>query len=1348
MKQFLAIVLLACGLQFNADAQQVNNLPAVDIIDAQYRGTSVAVRDWDYTRSFSDERTKNEKLGYHPKGDWPLHESVDPSALPQGEDPAWQKEKPLHTISVAKAADVNYDGIGYTGVNPSDNILDVGPNHVIQMVNASSGAQFQIFDKSGTSLAGPLQFDNFFGFGSGLGDPIVLYDALADRWFMAEFTSGSNDFNIAVSQTADPLGSYHLYTFTADNFPDYLKFGVWTDMYIMTSNESGPSAVYALDRVSMLAGSLATMQRFTVPDYPTIGFQATTPVTFDVGNAPPAGAPGMFMRMADDAWSTAITNDRLEIWSMDIDFANSSNSVVTGPVLLNTDAFDTELCGYTSFSCFQQPGTSVQLDPLREVLMNRVQYKNLGTHEAIVCNHVTDVDGNDRGGVRWYELRRTGGIANAWGIHQQGTYSPDTDSRFMAGIAMNDLGDISLFYNVTSSSTFPGVRYTGRFANDPLGQMTIAEVSVVEGAGSNGSNRYGDYNSLDVDPADGISFWGTANYNPSSSWSTRIAGYAFSQLNCTAPTVSYDISEDCLNGTFSIQVTIENDGDATEYALTSFANDTTVQVGLSPGIYSVGPFAIGELVGLEIAHNEDPACNVSFGSLTSDGSSCCTAPTLDVTTVPDCESGVFDASVNIGSDGDASDYSVYVIEDGVETFIGSFLDGDVDLGEYPLGTTIDVRVEHTDFSYCDQTVSGITVSAVCNDECSGALPIACGDVVTGTTIGATVESPDPGTCGTTAGTGGGVWYRFTGQNSSNPSALSGTVGDEVQLSTCNDAGATPGSTDYDTKIRVFSGDCGNLSCVAGLDDADGCSAFSTLLTFETVVGTEYFVLVHGYQASEGNFDLSMTCTPPPACDEPSDLTAITQVDGALLTWFENGLSETWDLEFGAAGFAQGDGTVVPGIDETSYQLSGLESATSYDFYVRSNCPGGLDNSNWVFGSFTTTSDFCAGDVFTDPGGVDDFYDNDQLVIYQICPQNPSENVSITFDFVDIEVNVSGTGIQDGCWDFLTIYDGPDTSSPVLAQTLCGELEVSGQTPSDPNSLLQAGDVFTATNGCLTVVFESDAVVINQGWSATVDCGAEVVDCSAFDTAPVDLTKSFDPVDGVQDRVQVKWFKDTPQVRYTVEDNAACDIEYWAYRFRDDEFSPWVNIPPAERDTSRLPYTTVKKNNNKELFKWPLKFRLNNGTNQVLPNRGYRWRVRCYCDQGALIDGAQVISPWSEVRFFNTPDFDPETGIYTPPGDIVDGSADAKSGAGQDHLTIYPNPNDGESFTIQFGSELSGNGVLDVMDMRGRIIHSELVTVKNGQLSNVIRFDSALRTGIYHLMMDIDGEVYREKFVVD
>ena len=176
------------------------------------------------------------------------------------------------------------------------------------------------------------------------------------------------------------------------------------------------------------------------------------------------------------------------------------------------------------------------MDPLREVLMNRICYRNLSSfgYEAIGCTHAVDVNATDRAAMRWYELHRTVGIANAWAVQQQGTYSPDANDRWMGSIAINNNGDVGLSYNIagtTGGNVYPGIRYTGRYKDDPLGQMTFAETSIVAGTASNGDNRYGDYGSLDVDPSDGTSFYGTAMYNPASAWSTRMFKFSFTPLN-------------------------------------------------------------------------------------------------------------------------------------------------------------------------------------------------------------------------------------------------------------------------------------------------------------------------------------------------------------------------------------------------------------------------------------------------------------------------------------------------------------------------------------------------------------------------------------------------------------------------------------------------------------------------------------------------------------------------------------------------------------------------------------------------------------------------------------------------
>lgn len=424
---------------------------------------------------------------------------------------------------------LDFAGAPFSGVQPPDTVGDVGPSHYIQMINGAGGAIYRIYDKSGTLIAGP-SFLDLLGSGScasGLGDPIVLYDELADRWMMSEFALFGNHLCVYVSQGPDPVTSgWFNYDFTTPSFPDYPKYAVWPDAYYVGTNESSV-ALYALDRVRMLAGMSATSQRFTVPDLGGFGFQMVIPSDLDGGSAPPAGAPSVFMRHKDDEVHGGPNDpgaDFLEIFEFHVDWVTPANSTVTGPIAIPIAEIDSNLCGLFSFSCFEQPGTGTELDPLREVVMHRLAYRNFGGHETLVGNLVTDV-GVDDGGVRWFELRKSG--AGPWTLFQEGTWAPDGDSRWMGGISMDQDGNIAVGYNVSSSSQFPSLRYAGRQASDPAGVLTHGENMLVEGSGSNTSNRYGDYSAMSVDPTDGCTFWFTGEYNPSSQWSTRIGTFKF-----------------------------------------------------------------------------------------------------------------------------------------------------------------------------------------------------------------------------------------------------------------------------------------------------------------------------------------------------------------------------------------------------------------------------------------------------------------------------------------------------------------------------------------------------------------------------------------------------------------------------------------------------------------------------------------------------------------------------------------------------------------------------------------------------------------------------------------------------
>ncbi len=204
------------------------------------------------------------------------------------------------------------------------------------------------------------------------------------------------------------------------------------------------------------------------------------------------------MRHRDDEVHNPGSNDPgadfLEIWEFAVDFATPANSTFTLAATISVTEFESELCGLSSFECVPQPGTGVELDPLREVVMWRLQYRNFGTHQTLVGTFVTDVDGGaaDHHGMRWFELRRVG--TGAWSLFQEGTYAPDADHRWLGSIAMDGSGNIALGYSISSSTTFPGIRYVGRTAGDSGGTMTTGEITVVAGGASQtSSERWGDY---------------------------------------------------------------------------------------------------------------------------------------------------------------------------------------------------------------------------------------------------------------------------------------------------------------------------------------------------------------------------------------------------------------------------------------------------------------------------------------------------------------------------------------------------------------------------------------------------------------------------------------------------------------------------------------------------------------------------------------------------------------------------------------------------------------------------------------------------------------------------------------
>jgi hypothetical protein len=440
--------------------------------------------------------------------------------------------------------DDNAAVIGFRVVPPDTNGA-VGLDHYVQENNLV----LQIFDKAtGASVLGPAAGNvPWAGFGGicqtdNDGDPIVLYDHLADRWIFSQFANPAGGNNghqcFAVSTTPDPTGPYFRYDFLVSpgRFNDYEKIGVWPDAYYMSINEfnAGPGAfnsvaTVAVERQVMLVGGAARMVRFTVPGG-AANF-SLQPSHLE-GPPPPAGTPNTYVAQINGA------PDGYRLWDFHVDWTNPGASTLTLLPFVPTAAFD------PTVSLVPQAAPGESLDALADdFLMYRAQFRQFSGFASLVVNHTVDVGAN-RAGVRWAELRKAGGV---WALHQSGTQAPaDNLHRWMGSIAQDRNNNIALGYSVSGVTQPADIRYVSRAATDPLGTLPGGEITLQAGLGVqiNSSNRWGDYSAMSADPFPDCAFWYTQEYyqnNGSFDFKTRVGSFTFP--NC-GPSLLLRLNDD------------------------------------------------------------------------------------------------------------------------------------------------------------------------------------------------------------------------------------------------------------------------------------------------------------------------------------------------------------------------------------------------------------------------------------------------------------------------------------------------------------------------------------------------------------------------------------------------------------------------------------------------------------------------------------------------------------------------------------------------------------------------------------------------------------------------------------
>ena len=366
---------------------------------------------------------------------------LGPERGPTVKDKGFSGDAAVQDTSAATAAATiggtiaNFEGLGNQDnfnvlarrVNPPDPVGDVGPNHYVEMMNLT----FAVYSKTGTRLLGPVDLGALWaGFPiedctDESGDPIVLYDQTTDRWLLTQFTTRGLDpatptapfYNcVAVSQTGDPTGAYFRYAFItqADEedggyfFPDYPKYGVWRDTYIMTTRDFGFDdrygiSVYGLEKNKLVDGDpKARAVQFFLEDRDVpinlIG-DGLLPPDLDGTTKPKNDVPAPIVGTQDDGGPYGATVDALNIWEFDVKWRSTPIASIVLKAQLPVAAFDSIFpCGVVpgsqppnSRDCLPQPGVtdgSQYLDILsyRQRPIWRLAYRNKGAYETMVTN--------------------------------------------------------------------------------------------------------------------------------------------------------------------------------------------------------------------------------------------------------------------------------------------------------------------------------------------------------------------------------------------------------------------------------------------------------------------------------------------------------------------------------------------------------------------------------------------------------------------------------------------------------------------------------------------------------------------------------------------------------------------------------------------------------------------------------------------------------------------------------------------------------------------------------------------------------------------------------------------------
>jgi len=448
----------------------------------------------------------------------------------------------------------NFEGIGYSGKVPPDPVIAVSSNYIVQAVNN----KLAVFNKTGSKLF-EQSFSVFFENQSppqSIFDPKVAYDQYSNRFILlaaGKNTNGGNsNYMLAVTQNADPTGSWHKYKLDAEDQNltqydiDFPGLGYDDEAIYFTSHQilgSGGSISYypkitILNKSEVYEGTISYRKDF---------------IDFSSGGSYPAKLKPMRKFGSSSGYFLVNTESagQIRIWKI-------LNPLGGSEATLSAVA-TTTLGNYSSISEAVQKGTTNKVDigdySISDIickdgyLYGAYTVQNTTSNGSMIVYFKLNTANN-------YELLINGKIETANKYYYYPVLHPDND------------GSIVFVFNKSSSDDYIGVAWTIRYAGNPniepiqwLKQGTTWYYHTL-----NDENRWGDYCEIALDPANGYRIWICGEWAYSNTdWKTQIGEISTGQTtDFTFTNTIYDEGTGILNanagGTLNVNTTPVNSG--------------------------------------------------------------------------------------------------------------------------------------------------------------------------------------------------------------------------------------------------------------------------------------------------------------------------------------------------------------------------------------------------------------------------------------------------------------------------------------------------------------------------------------------------------------------------------------------------------------------------------------------------------------------------------------------------------------------------------------------------------------------------------------------------------------------